>query len=482
MVQPIKIYVGNIPQSARNSELKELFEKFGKVVECDILKEFAFVHMDDTNDAKAAIAGLNDSLWKGARIRVELSTTKTSKGEPSLRHKYPSDDLSRSLRRRSYERDFRDRRGSPPPHMRNSAYARDLMRDRFNGPISYRSSEMRGPIRDSRYASGPTQRSRPYPGPYDRRPYPEPRGGPLPPRGGYIPEYPFHPSSYRAGPELMRDHRGLGGPGSYGDPYGRQSMHYAQPMPYYRGPPQMSAASSRYDYAQPHYASSRPSRYSPPVQLSSRSDPYREKDYRDMSPPPRRPMGSFNDHRERSPRHLSPAGLTKNRRQQSSYSRSLSPVLTKPRVNQRKSKEASYSRSPSPLKSRDHHKNKKELSSSRSPSPVAAKSRNGHHKKRDESYSPSPSPVLTKSRNGHHKAAKEDGSKVKGHPGPSSESSSNNSSFNETKNHRRTKLNGYAKHGSVSPISRHKKAAHKRVASSSASRSRSRSSNPSLHA
>ncbi len=81
MGQPIKIYVGNIPQSARNSELKELFEKFGKVVECDILKEFAFVHMEDTNDAKAAIAGLNDSLWKGSRIRVELSTTKTNKGK-----------------------------------------------------------------------------------------------------------------------------------------------------------------------------------------------------------------------------------------------------------------------------------------------------------------------------------------------------------------------------------------------------------------
>ena len=85
MMQPIKIYVGNVPTSARNSELKELFEKFGKVIECDILKEFAFVHMDDTNDAKAAIAGLNDSLWKGGRIRVELSTTKTNKGEPSKR-------------------------------------------------------------------------------------------------------------------------------------------------------------------------------------------------------------------------------------------------------------------------------------------------------------------------------------------------------------------------------------------------------------
>lgn len=81
----IKLYVGNVPTSARNSELKELFEKFGKVIECDILKEFAFVHMESDNDAKAAIAGLNDTLWKGGRIRVELSTTKTQKGEPAKR-------------------------------------------------------------------------------------------------------------------------------------------------------------------------------------------------------------------------------------------------------------------------------------------------------------------------------------------------------------------------------------------------------------
>lgn len=84
----IKLYVGNVPSVARNAELKELFEKFGKVTECDILKDYGFVHMDDTNSAKAAIAGLNDSLWKGSRIRVEISTTRTQKGEPSIRKRY----------------------------------------------------------------------------------------------------------------------------------------------------------------------------------------------------------------------------------------------------------------------------------------------------------------------------------------------------------------------------------------------------------
>lgn len=219
-------------------------------MECDILKEFAFVHMDDTNDAKAAIAGLNDSLWKGARVRVELSTTKSSKGEPSQRHKYSDGDLSRSLRRRS-----RDRR-SPPPHARSSAYSRDMMRDgrgydsrggAYPGP--YRSSDgMRGgPIRgsasDSRYPP-PSSRSRPYPDGYDRRGYPDPRG-PLPPR-----DYPFHPASYR---EPMRDHHHRGAV-PY-DPYGRVPLGYGQPMPYYRGPPPMPA--SRYDYP-PGYPSSRP--------------------------------------------------------------------------------------------------------------------------------------------------------------------------------------------------------------------------------
>ena len=98
MPPPIKIYVGNIPTSARNSELKELFEKFGKVIECDILKDFGFVHMEDKNDAKAAIAGLHDTLWKGCRVRVELSTTKTSKGEPSERNEYRRDGRNSSSR------------------------------------------------------------------------------------------------------------------------------------------------------------------------------------------------------------------------------------------------------------------------------------------------------------------------------------------------------------------------------------------------
>ena len=40
---PTKIYVGNLPETCRRTDLLETFEKFGKVVECDIVKNYAFV-------------------------------------------------------------------------------------------------------------------------------------------------------------------------------------------------------------------------------------------------------------------------------------------------------------------------------------------------------------------------------------------------------------------------------------------------------
>lgn len=40
---PTKLYIGNISPSVSSTELKELFEKYGKVLECDIVKDYAFV-------------------------------------------------------------------------------------------------------------------------------------------------------------------------------------------------------------------------------------------------------------------------------------------------------------------------------------------------------------------------------------------------------------------------------------------------------
>ena len=72
---PLKLFVGNVPPRVNKSDLIDLFEKYGRVDECDILKDFAFVHMRYTTDGKAAISALDRTNWRGFRLRVEVSTT-----------------------------------------------------------------------------------------------------------------------------------------------------------------------------------------------------------------------------------------------------------------------------------------------------------------------------------------------------------------------------------------------------------------------
>jgi len=38
-----KVYIGNLPETCRRVELQKMFEQYGKVVECDIVRNYAFV-------------------------------------------------------------------------------------------------------------------------------------------------------------------------------------------------------------------------------------------------------------------------------------------------------------------------------------------------------------------------------------------------------------------------------------------------------
>lgn len=71
------IYVGNIPFSATEDQVRELFSKFGAVKSAKIImdretnrpKGFAFVEMEDT-EAQNAINSLNNTDFLGRSIRV----------------------------------------------------------------------------------------------------------------------------------------------------------------------------------------------------------------------------------------------------------------------------------------------------------------------------------------------------------------------------------------------------------------------------
>uniref|UniRef100_A0A8C7DUK0 RNA-binding protein 14 n=1 Tax=Naja naja TaxID=35670 RepID=A0A8C7DUK0_NAJNA len=76
----VKIFVGNVSAACTSGELRVLFQEYGPVVECDIVKDYAFVHMEKDEDAKTAIEHLNGREIKGKRINVELSNKAHKRG------------------------------------------------------------------------------------------------------------------------------------------------------------------------------------------------------------------------------------------------------------------------------------------------------------------------------------------------------------------------------------------------------------------
>jgi RNA recognition motif-containing protein len=73
-----KLYVGNLPFSATEDDLRALFENHGSVGSVNVITDretgrprgFAFVEMDDAGAADAAIRALDGSEMGGRSLRV----------------------------------------------------------------------------------------------------------------------------------------------------------------------------------------------------------------------------------------------------------------------------------------------------------------------------------------------------------------------------------------------------------------------------
>ena len=82
-----KLYVGNLPYSATEDELRELFEQHGTVHSVSIISDretgqprgFAFVEMDDAG-ADAAIQGLEQQQFGGRTLRVNEARPREARG------------------------------------------------------------------------------------------------------------------------------------------------------------------------------------------------------------------------------------------------------------------------------------------------------------------------------------------------------------------------------------------------------------------
>ena len=74
----MNIYIGNLPFSIKENELKDMFAEFGEVQEAKIIldrytkqpKGFAFVEMPSNSEADQAIKALNGKFMNGRNIKV----------------------------------------------------------------------------------------------------------------------------------------------------------------------------------------------------------------------------------------------------------------------------------------------------------------------------------------------------------------------------------------------------------------------------
>ncbi|EGV32449.1 MULTISPECIES: RNA recognition motif domain-containing protein [Thiorhodococcus] len=74
----MRIYVGNLPYSVTDDDLRTIFSEFGELAAAEVIKDkfsgqskgFGFVDMPSNSDADAAIKALNESDMKGRKLTV----------------------------------------------------------------------------------------------------------------------------------------------------------------------------------------------------------------------------------------------------------------------------------------------------------------------------------------------------------------------------------------------------------------------------
>jgi RNA recognition motif-containing protein len=82
----MNIYVGNLPYTVVEEDLREIFEEYGEVASVKIIndkltgrsKGFGFVEMDDDDEAKKAIEELNNADLSGRNIKVNESRPRSN--------------------------------------------------------------------------------------------------------------------------------------------------------------------------------------------------------------------------------------------------------------------------------------------------------------------------------------------------------------------------------------------------------------------
>ena len=82
----MNLYVGNLPKTASEDVVRQLFESHGQVSQVKLIKDnftgelrgFGFIEMPDGTEAQAAINALNGSELEGRKLIVNEAKPKTN--------------------------------------------------------------------------------------------------------------------------------------------------------------------------------------------------------------------------------------------------------------------------------------------------------------------------------------------------------------------------------------------------------------------
>ncbi len=90
----MNIYIGNLPYSVSEDDLRDAFSEFGQVHSANIItdkfsgrsKGFGFVDMPNDGEARAAIEEMNDKDFQGRTIKVNEARPREER--PMRRDRY----------------------------------------------------------------------------------------------------------------------------------------------------------------------------------------------------------------------------------------------------------------------------------------------------------------------------------------------------------------------------------------------------------